>query len=292
MRLLCIDVGGTFLKYAVVESGCIVVDAAKTPTPRDCLASFIDAIVDIYCKMSRMTNFDGIALSMPGIIETDTGFMRTGGSLSFIENLPFAEILSKRCDGIPVNIENDAKAAATAELESGVLKDYDNAIILTIGTAIGGTVIVNRQIIRGKNLFAGEVSYMVYQNTMPKQMWGSRGIPRKMVEYYGDESILSEEVLRRMELGDRQAEMAVRKTATELALLIYNLQCVFDPQIIAIGGGISAQQGFIRLVREEHCKLISDIHLKFPPTMIEPCKYLNDANLLGAYYAMQRKRGV
>lgn len=290
MRLLCIDVGGTFLKYAIIESGHIQGEVARTPTPRDSLPSFIDTIVKIYEAMSTRTQFQGIALSMPGLIETDTGFMRTGGSLTFIENLPFAQILSERCGGIPVNIENDAKAAATAEMESGVLKDYNNAIVLTIGTAIGGTVIVNRKILRGINLFAGEVSYMVYENTIPKQMWGSRGIPGKMVEYYGDKTILSEEVLNRMEEGDARAGEAVRMTATELALLIYNLQCVIDPEIVAIGGGISAQQSFIQMVREENSRLIADINLKFPPTVIEPCKYLNDANLLGAYYAMDRKQ--
>ena len=289
MRLLCIDVGGTFLKYAIIESGRIQGDVARTPTPRDSLPSFVDAVVAIYQKMSAVTGFEGIALSMPGMIETDTGFMRTGGSLDFIHDLPFAQILSDRCDGIPVNIENDAKAAATAEMESGVLKNYNNAIILTIGTAIGGTVIVNRKILRGINLFAGEVSYMIYEDTVPRQMWGSRGIPKKMVEYYGDETILSEEVLSRMEKGDAQAKNAVRMTARELAHLIYNLQCVLDPEIIAIGGGISAQKSFIQMVQEENGRLISDINLKFPPTVIKPCKYLNDANLLGACYAMEAK---
>lgn len=292
MGILCIDVGGTFLKYTVLDQSLRVENVERTATPRESLADFLDAVKHIYETHRDVT---GIAISSPGVIDTESGRMYTGGSLDYIRDLDMAELLSGLCGGVPVSIENDAKAAAFAELKSGALEKVENGIVLTIGTAIGGTVIVNREILRGKNLFAGEFSYAIYQDdgtrgeswNLEKNMWGFRGVPDQIIREYGEENIRCEEIFRRMTTGEKKAESAVRTAARDLALLIHNLQTVFDSEVIAIGGGISVNQDYIRMVREEERKINEMFGGVVPMPDIQPCRYYNNANLLGAYYAFQ-----
>ena len=139
MGILCIDVGGSFLKHTVLDDELDIKKVSSAVTPRNDLNSFLREIRKIY---DRYQGISGIAVSIPGIIDTERGFMYTGGSLDYIRDIPMAETISELCDGLPVSIENDAKAAATAELYAGVLKHAKNGIILTLGTAVGGTVIV------------------------------------------------------------------------------------------------------------------------------------------------------
>lgn len=293
MKVLCIDIGGTFLKHTVIDERQKIGDVGKAPTPRDGLENFLSAIQGIYKQYQEIS---GIAISAPGIIDTERGFMITGGSIEYIQDIPMAERISELCDQLPVYIENDAKAAATAELYSGVLKNVKNGVVLTFGTAIGGTVIVNRKVLRGSNLFAGEVSYAIYHDdgtrdgekwNIETNMWGCRGIPAQIVRNYGNEELRCEDILERLACGDDKADASVRIAARDVARLAHNLQCVFDPDIIAVGGGVSVQKDYIRLLREESEKLNAVFHGVVPNPRIEPCKYFNDANLLGAYYAFQ-----
>lgn len=292
MGILCIDVGGSFLKHTVLDDDLNITKVNSVVTPRDNLINFLHEIRNIY---NMYQGVSGIAVSIPGIIDIESGFMYTGGSLDYIRNIPMTERISELCDGLPVSIENDAKAAATAELYAGVLKDVKNSIILTLGTAVGGTVIVDRKILRGKNLFAGEMSYAIYHDDgvrdnswdIENNMWGCRSIPAQIVRTYGDASLRCEDIFDRLARGDENADKAVRTAAKDAALLAHNLQCIFDPDVIAFGGGISAEKNYIRLIGEEAEK----IHMLFrgvvPMPCIEACRYFNNANLIGAYCAFQ-----
>lgn len=119
MNYLAIDVGGTFTKYAIITDECRILEKGKRTTIREPLEGFISSLVDIFQKYKQC--IDGIALSMPGIIDSETGFMYTGGNLTCIKNLNIVEILENRCN-VPVTVENDAKCAALAEVWKGVLK--------------------------------------------------------------------------------------------------------------------------------------------------------------------------
>lgn len=211
MKYLCIDIGGTFMKYCVLEDGELSAEVQKKAVPQEKLEDLLDMIRSIYDEVIKEHTVDGVAISMPGVIETDKGYMRSGGSLQYIQEIPLADIISRRCGGIPVNIENDAKAAATAELATGALRNYSNAVLLTIGTAIGGAVIVEKTILRGWNLCAGEFSYMLYQEKAPRSFWGMHGVPRRMVTLYGDETVTSEQIIERMQAEDKKAsELFIR----------------------------------------------------------------------------------
>lgn len=293
MSILCIDVGGTFIKYAVMDGKEKLIESERTETPKDSLCGFMDVILKLY---RQFEGIEGIALSIPGILDYKQGYLYNGGSLHYIHNLPLAHMISQACSGIPVTVENDAKAAATAELESGVLINSKNAVVLTIGTAIGGTIIINRELLRGKNLFAGELSYVIFDTSgeinlenKRSRLWTSHGVPTQICSFYGDKEIDTEEIMARLINGEKKAEEAVRRSAKELAMLLYNLQCIIDPEIIAVGGGISAQQAYIDILKEE-TEALGIIGGPVPD--IQACKYRNNANIVGAYYAFKRQYGA
>ncbi|MBR6501674.1 MAG: ROK family protein, partial [Firmicutes bacterium] len=164
-----------------------------------------------------------------------------------------------------------------------------------------------RKILRGKNLFAGELSYVYYNNEammdrkfgeLPRKhdkegtgLFTDRCTPKRICQLY---SALSGEqvdvtdcpvVFERAENGDEHALWSIRSVARDLAMLAFNLQCVVDPDVIAIGGGISSDPMFIQFVKEEIREFADHIVPGAPIPEVTVCKYGSSANLIGAFYS-------
>ena len=305
MKCLTIDVGGTYIKYGLVENG-IISCKGKKPTPavplkwgedvdeelailfRKKYREYFDTLREIFLELGD--GIDGIAMSVAGILDSRTGYVYSGGALCYISEINFADEVSRLCNGVPVTIENDAKAAAMAELSSGVLKGIKDASVVLFGTAIGGCTICNGEIIRGSNQFSGEFSSIKLRSSGgTKETWGNLGVHTMYDEYAAQKGIekgavTGEMLFEKAEAGDKKACEIVRNYCRLMCEPICNLQVVTDPQVIAIGGGISSQRLFIDMLREEverSCKEIKSPN--YPTPTLVACKYRNDANLIGAY---------
>lgn len=289
-KYLVIDIGGTFTKFALMDSESRILEKRKTPTVLTGLPDFLDMLTGIYEMYDGQVC--GIAVSSAGVIDSDTGFMYNGGSLFFIKNINLKEILEKRCH-VPVSVENDARCAALAEVWKGSLSDCRNAAAMIIGTAVGGAVIVDRRVLKGKNCMAGEFSYMLTDSDDPlnasKTLARQGGMPALIHMASArlgvpEAELTGEEIFSRADCGDGDALECIRKFAKNLAVQITNCQFVFDPEKIAIGGGVSAQPLLISLIREE----LKEINAVYPHTAPVPeitaCRFHNDANLIGALY--------
>lgn len=294
MEYLAIDVGGTFTKYAVVTEDCRILAKAKKPTVLDTLEQFLDSLEDIYRQVSEGYEVAGIGLSMPGMIDSKSGFMYTGGNIRCVVNLNIVEVMEQRC-GIPVTVENDAKCAAFAELWNGSLKECQNAVVLVCGTGIGGAVIRNREVLGGTHFLAGEFSYLLTKSdtdgeyTMRNCLAETAGI-RSLMQYVSEETGIPEQELDGEKIfsmancGDEKVIRGLRKYVRYIAVQIHNYQYILDPERFAIGGGISVQPLFLQMIQEE----LQKINQMFPWTLPRPevvvCDYFNDANLIGAVY--------
>lgn len=305
MKCLTIDVGGTYIKYGLVENG-IISCKGKKPTPavplkwgedvdeelailfRKKYREYFDTLREIFLELGD--GIDGIAMSVAGILDSRTGYVYSGGALCYISEINFADEVSRLCNGVSVTIENDAKAAAMAELSSGVLKGIKDASVVLFGTAIGGCTICNGEIIRGSNQFSGEFSSIKLRSSSgTKETWGNLGVHTMYDEYAAQKGIekgavTGEMLFEKAEAGDKKACEIVRNYCRLMCEPICNLQVVTDPQVIAIGGGISSQRLFIDMLREEverSCKEIKSPN--YPTPTLVACKYRNDANLIGAY---------
>ena len=137
MKVMVFDVGGTGIKYSVMDEQLNRTDTGSTPTPADSQEHFLNTLREIY--LPHKDEVDGIALSLPGFIDAEQGVVKGGGAPSLAYNVgtPVGPRLAEVC-GCRVWIENDGKAAAIAELERGVLKGCRNAAVFIIGTGVGG----------------------------------------------------------------------------------------------------------------------------------------------------------
>ena len=153
-KYLVIDVGGTSIKHAVMTESTEILENGKTPTPYDGLEKYLETLTGISRRYALQTEIEGIALSVPGIVDSDKGFQFTGGSLQYISNLPLASVLAEKC-GVPVTVENDGKCAALAEAWNGSLKGCKDGIVILLGTGIGGGIIKDGKVHKGKTLLQG-----------------------------------------------------------------------------------------------------------------------------------------
>lgn len=300
MNKLVIDVGGTFIKYAWMNEKAEILEKGKVQTPLDQLDSLLNVLTELWEK--RTTDTDGIALSMPGLIDGEKGYMYTGGALTYIYNLDLVSILEERFH-CPVSLENDAKCAALAEVWKGNLLDCESGIVLVCGTAIGGAIVQKREVLRGEHVMAGEFSYIQTAiddknfdlETTAACQCGAKGLTQLAADRYGvsleeaEITYTGEKLFELANAGDEKALDAIRVFSRRLAIIINNLQFILDPQRFLIGGGISIQPLFLKLVKEELKKIRDQYHGNLPLPEITTCQFYNDANLIGAMYWWQKQ---
>ena len=298
-KVLTIDVGGTFVKYAVVavvEGTCSLKMVAKDkiPTPKKNREEFLVKLAEIFKAHSYV---EGIGVSMPGLIDTCKGVCISSGALDFCNGHCIAEELQNICE-VPVTVENDANCAALAEIKSGSLVDVKDAFVLVFGTAIGGALIHNKELYRGAHFCAGEVSFMsknisavMGEENFCGLEFGALGFQKSCAKLLGKppEEVTGEMIFDLIDANNADMLDALHKYAHGVAMMIFNLQVIFDPERFALGGGISERQSFIDAVQYELGELYKNVPDYLPRPEVVACKYHNDANLFGALYRYLKK---
>jgi len=294
-----VDVGGSAIKYALMdETGCFI-DKASLPTPKNSLGELIDTI-DLVVQQYRTTHLiQGLALSMPGAVNTEAGNIEGISALPYLHGPNIKNILQERT-GLPVEMENDANCAGLAEGWTGAAKDVNDYLCIVLGTGVGGAVVLDKKIRHGKNGFAGEFGYMVmegYLDGQASETWSSLaavgGLVKQVAKRKGmNPAVLSGNVIFELaEKGDAEIQDEINKFYMRLAVGIYNLQFILDPEKILIGGAISHREGFIEQINELLGRMKYDqegITVK-----VERCQFGNDSNLIGAlYHYLQRQKNL
>lgn len=157
MKVMVFDVGGTEIKYSVMDEQMNRFDAGSVPTPQDTQEHFLDTIYALYAP--HKDEVAGIAMALPGFVDANTGYVSNGGALLYNTGTQVGQLVRERC-GCRVTLENDGKAAAIAELRAGALQGCCNAAVFIIGTGVGGGIIANGQLVRGVHFTAGEYSFV------------------------------------------------------------------------------------------------------------------------------------
>ncbi|EDG4116126.1 ROK family protein [Listeria monocytogenes] len=283
------DIGGTFVKFALMENNGTVKMKDKFPTTAKSAEELVAQMVEKW--RPYRTEVEGIAVSCPGVVDTEKGVIYQGGSLLFMHEKNLAEMLARECH-VPVVLQNDAKSAALAELWLGVAKNVHSAAILTLGSGVGGGIIMDGKLQSGYHLMAGEVSFMETSFDAKKlrgTFFGRTGSAVELIKRIASKKNLpnkkdGEHVFELINQGDEEANAIFDAYIYELASQILNIQYLIDPEIIAIGGGISAQPVVVDRLNEAvaEIKAANPYHAAQPK--IVTCHFQNDANLYGALY--------
>lgn len=244
-QYLAFDIGGTNLKYALLNNAGKIIEHDKVPTPADDLAAFLKEIYKIADHYQGQ--FEGIAFSVPGKVDTKTNTVYFGGSLPYLDGVNFQRLVGDKYL-VPVGVENDGKAAALAELWLGELKGINNGAAIVLGTGIGGGIILDGKIWRGSHFQAGELSFMQTEGDKSgfDRFGCTYGSAVKMIESVN--KLIGNSDLKdgyaafdAINKGNAEAQKILERECKEVATIIFNIQSVVDLDKFVIGGGISAQ---------------------------------------------------
>lgn len=293
---LSIDIGGTNLKYGLIDHSGNLLFKRQVATPNEkaaFLAEFKQIIVAYHSKIF------GVAISVPGQVDSQTGIVYHGGSLPFLDRLNFRQLIQSEFGELPVGVENDGKAGALAELWLGVLQGQPNSAAIILGTGVGGGIILNNQLLSGSHFQAGELSFMVnnYQLAGEDKLVGMNCSAVEMIEKIAIKLNLADKkdgIAVFEKLGQQQplAWKIFRAYCQRVAYLILNVQSVVDLTTYAIGGGISSQPLLVKTINEEYDKMLLELPLvkeTLTRPQIKKAKFENSANLYGALYGLLQK---
>ncbi|WP_088042826.1 ROK family protein [Bacillus sp. EAC] len=293
-----VDLGGSAIKYALMKEDGSFVEKGSVPTPREDIQAFINGVTYIVKNYERKVKIEGIALSMPGAVDVVSGIIGGGSAVPYIHGPNIKQLLFEST-GYQVELENDANCAGLAEAWIGSARDVNDFICIVIGSGIGGVVVLDKKVRRGKNLHAGEFGCMLmkdYLNETVGKTWSDVASTSSLVQAVAKRKGLDwrtmngKKVFELLDNGDIEVKEEVEKFIKYLAVGIFNVAYVIDPEKILIGGAISQRQELIRQIntvlatmRGEHATL---------DLSVERCAFENDSNLIGALFHYMQQTGV
>ncbi len=277
MSYLVYDIGGTSIKYAVIEEDLEIKVEGKIPR-QETFEQMIEEMVKTYEEQSEIK---GISISAPGTVDTETGIIGGASALNYIHGPNFKEIFKERT-GFEIAIENDANCAALSEAYFGIGKNFNNIIYIVIGSGIGGAILKDQKIQYGVNKYGGEFGYQIVNSK--GETWSEVGSTVNLVnrvrKLKNNFFIEGKEVFELAKTDEKVAELVAEFYDCN-AMSIFNLQIGIDPDIILIGGAVCENEEVIKQIKmrvDENRKRIKIPH----DFNIEVGKFGRHANLYGA----------
>ena len=302
--VLAADLGGTNLRMAAVDTGGAILSRSKCDTPRsepeDIVRAIVSSVRVTLGNLFILDDVKAIGVAIPAMsIDPEGGVVRKAANLPALDGFPLGHRVSEEL-GRPVRLENDANAAAIGESWTGASRGAANSICVTLGTGVGGGIILNGEILRGPDWSAGEVGHICVEPLGHPCGCGSRGcveqyasataIVRMAGELAGDypDSALSGkadltafDVFQAAKCGDELGQEVFRRMGYYLGIGLANLINILNPDIIVIGGGVAeAWDLFIGHVRDEIASRAYSEPAK--RAKLVPAALGDDAGLLGA----------
>lgn len=273
-RYLAIDIGGTFMKYSIMNGEYEVQEEGDISTGKEPEA-FERQLLALMEKYKKTVS--GIAVCIGGFIHPETGENTDFSVNSCFRAFNIKERLEE-ASGLPVVLENDSNCALLGEMVAGAGRESRNVLLLTIGTGIGGAIAIDGKLYRGGHFKAGEAGFMW---TGEKQAKATAALVRKASSALGKE-VDGKYIFEHMDAGDEEAgriRAVYEEWLNRLAPVVGNSAVLLDPEVILIGGGICRQERFIRDLREKVYDKFS--HLE-EYTDIRACETGNLAGRIGA----------
>lgn len=302
-HIIGIDLGGTNLKIALLDPSCRIIHKHTQPT--NLLSSqdlLIDAIADAVTRMLSLYHLPradilGVGLGLPGPIDFDRGIVHFFPNIPGWRNVPLQKILETRAR-IPVAVDNDANVMALAEFTLGAAKGARNAVCLTLGTGVGGGLILDGRLFRGSAYAAGEIGHMPVNEKGPacncggtaclESYIGNKRIAQKVRAVFGKDIPL-EEVSAMAYRGNRKAAAIWESVAVHLGSALTAVVNLLNPDCIVIGGGV-ANAGAILFNKVTETILLRAMLVHARTVRVVKAKLGNDAGMIGAGLLVKEKK--
>lgn len=302
-----VDVGGTNIKLGLATSSVEVIDRAKFATKSftSDRSTLIHAIAKQISSLIERNGIPGkkikgIGIGLPGLIDNANGVVRFLPNIPGWKNVPLKKFLEKELD-IPVFLENDVNLIALGEWKFGAGRNSDNMVCMTLGTGVGGGLILGGRLYRGPGFSAGELGHIPINEDGPACGCGSYGCLESYVgnkrlvlraqQMTKDQTMSLEGMHALAKNGDKTALKFWEETATHIGNGLVSVVNMLNPQRIVIGGGVSNNHEFL-------FKTINTVIRKrammTPASMVKIVRAQlgNDAGILGAHVLVnEHKQG-
>ena len=309
MYYIGVDIGGMSIKCGLVNADGEIVRRSRIVTP----LGDVDALTDAVCTVvgeviadTPKSEIVGVGVGVPGVVDTE-------GDVKFASNLvqtafPFGKMLTDRL-GMTVKLANDADCAALGEVEVGSAKGMKDVVMVTIGTGVGGGIIAGGKLFSGGSNMGGEIGHMSAggdtlctcgRRGCLETVVSATALMRRTDEYIqrypdGIMAKVKEEdgkttgmtVFKAMDKGDEIAKKLYSEYLFDLGEGLVNLANVFRPQVMLIGGGISAEGEKLTKPLQEHMDKYVYGGLKVGRVEIRCAKLGNDAGIIGSAFLVK-----
>lgn len=298
MYLIGIDVGGTNSKFGLIKDSEIIKSCTIATNTFDVIRQLVNGAKELVQSTGiSWEEIKGVAVGFPGMVIDD--ILKDSPNIG-LQNCNLQEILAQELDK-PVVVRNDADMAALAEHKLGAGYNCDNMVMITIGTGVGGGIIINKELFTG-NGGAGELGHIVINKDGLKCKCGRNGcaeqyvslvaldrIAREIIAEYPETSIRlpedriveANEIVKAYKRNDACAIAILTKYTTDLSSFLLNICNMFRPERIVIGGGLSYAPDIIQMVARM-CKEQNFGYKESPSVEIVASTLGNEAGIMGA----------
>ena len=257
--VVAVDVGGTEIKSALVDSDFNVIATTTAPTPRadSTGAETVKTIAAIVLEFAKQQSISAVGLVVPGALDEPAGTSRWSGNLQW-NNLPIRDLLHAAIN-IPVAFSHDVRTAAVAEMRNGAAKGARNAIFIPVGTGIAAALIIDGEI-RSAEGFAGEIGHIDVNGKYPcvcgksgclEAASSTLAISKAYEAQSGKTGTTTEEIYRLVTAGDAVATQVWNDATAAMARACETLITILAPEVIVFGGGLSnAGETFLKPIRD------------------------------------------
>ncbi|HEL1612969.1 TPA: ROK family protein [Streptococcus suis] len=291
---LAIDIGGTQIKYGRLNEAGQILESYKMDTEAykggpHILATVKKLVADFHAQAP----LSGVAISSAGMVDPDKGEIFYSGPQ--IPNYAGTQFKSEieTTFGLPCEIENDVNCAGLAEGISGAGQGSRISICLTIGTGIGGCLLVDGQIFHGFSNSACEVGYLHLSDGAFQDLASTTALVQEVARLHNQDPAdwNGYKIFQEAKAGDARCIAAIDRMVNYLGQGIANICYVANPEVVILGGGIMAQKDYLyeKIQAALKANLVSSLADK---TKLAFAEHENAAGMLGAFYHFQQKQGL
>lgn len=287
----CIDIGGTAIKYGLVDENGTILVRKETPTEAQKGGA---ALLEKACTLAEELKQDakseeaglaGIAISTAGMVDPEKGeIIFAGPAIPQYAGTKFKEVMEERF-GVPVEVENDVNCAGLAEATGGAARGRQYVLVLTIGTGIGGCFVKDGQVYHGAGNSACEIGYLPMDGTIFERLGAASALCRRVAELKEEpaEKWDGRAIFNAAKQKDELCEQAIDEMCDVLGKGIATASYILNPDAVVLGGGIMAQEEILRP------KIEAALNKYLVPVLLEPmdlyfASHQNNAGMMGAFY--------
>ncbi len=292
MRIISLDIGGTSIKHAVVDSNGALTDKTQTPSEAKKPGGVLRAVFNIIDNRLLAEPADGIAIATAGLVDDAGKVVFAGDNFTDYSGTDLKKIVEQKFS-LPTVVENDANAAAVGEYYYGAGRNSSSVFMITVGTGVGGAFIDNGKIMRGASCSAGEIGFIpVGENLKLEDLASGSAMVKKIAaaKNLSPEDVDGKQIWSWVNAKDLATLEALISMARALAKGTATVCCLLNPQTIVFGGGAIKSSDFVGSY------IIAELNKLLPPplrqnTAVKFAELGNDAGLVGAAALFAKRFG-